>query len=45
LLIAIGKKVVFIGQTAFEVATSKPKKGDTLGILRERASRLLRAKS
>ena len=45
LWVAAGKKVVFTGETAFASATAKPKKGDTLGILKERASRLLRAKS
>jgi hypothetical protein len=35
---------VFTGQSAFDTVKTTPKKGDTLGILKERASRLLRAK-
>ncbi len=35
---------VFTGESAFRTLETKPKKGDTLTILKERASRLLRAK-
>ncbi|HKB38440.1 MAG TPA: hypothetical protein VKD72_18500, partial [Gemmataceae bacterium] len=45
LWVRAGEDKAWTGETALDIATAKPKKGDTLGILKERASRLLRAKS